>query len=116
MKIYFCPDCGAYDFGAGDLCVDCDEPIPYDNWTDVSEEELAELDYADEFDLPPGLPSWEYEVMRLDSVAEDDRQYYTMQLLNSMGDKGWELVSIGALGRNDDSQYGVFKRAWLEDF
>ena len=116
MKIYFCPDCGAYDFGAGDLCVDCDEPIPYDNWTDVSEEELAELDYADEFDLPPGLPSWEYEVMRLDTIAEDDRQHYTMQLLNSMGDKGWELVSIGALGRNDDSQYGVFKRAWLEDF
>ena len=116
MKIYFCPDCGAYDFGAGDLCVDCDEPIPHDNWTDVSEEELAELDYADEFDLPPGLPSWEYEVMRLDTIAEDDRQHYTIQLLNSMGDKGWELVSIGALGRNDDSQYGVFKRAWLEDF
>ena len=116
MKIYFCPECGAYDFGDGSVCVDCDEPIPTDSWADVSEEELAELDYAEEFELPPGLPSWEYEVIRLETVAEDGKQQYTMQMLNSMGDGGWELVSIGAIGRNDNRRYGVFKRAWLEDF
>ncbi len=116
MKIYFCPECGSYDLGDGSVCGDCDEPIPTDSWADLTEEEIADLDYAYGFELPPGLPSWEYEVVRLEVVAEDDRQQYTMRLLNSMGDKGWELVSIGALGRNDDRHYGVFKRAWLEDF
>ena len=91
MKIYFCPECGAYDFSDGSTCVDCDEPIPSDCWADVTEEEIAELDYAEEFELPPGLPSWEYEVVRLEKVAEDDKLKYTMHLLNSMGDKhrGW---------------------------
>ena len=116
MKIYFCPECGAYDFGAGDLCLDCDELIPSDSWADVSEEELAELSYAEEFELPPGLPSWEYEVMKLEPVSEDDKRQYMMRLLNSMGNNGWELVSIEASGRHNDKQYGVFKRAWVEDF
>ena len=116
MKIYFCPACGAYDFSDGSTCVDCNEPIPSDSWADVTEEEIAELDYAEEFELPLGLPSWEYEVVRLEAVAEDDRLQYTMHLLNSMGDKGWELVSIEGGGGRNERQYGVFKRAWLEDF
>ena len=116
MKIYFCPECGAYDFGEGEVCVDCDEPIPPDSWADLTEEELAALDFADEFELPPGLPSWEYEVITLTPVAEDDRRQYTMQLLNNMGDKGWELVSIEAAGGSSAKRYGVFKRAWIEDF
>ena len=115
MKIYFCPECGAYDFNDGNTCVDCNEPIPPDSWADVTQEEIAELDYAEEFELPPGLPSWEYEVIKLETVAEDDKLHYTMHLLNSMGDKGWELVSIEAGGGREDKQYGVFKRAWLED-
>ena len=85
MKIYFCPECGAYDFDEGEVCVDCEEPIPEDSWADVSEEELAELDYADEFELPPGLPSWEYEVVRLETIAEDDKQQFAMQLLKQDG-------------------------------
>ena len=55
MKIYFCPECGAYDFGDGSVCIDCDEPIPTDSWADLTEEELADLDYADEFELPPRI-------------------------------------------------------------
>ncbi len=116
MKIYFCPECGAYDFGEGEICIDCHEPIPLDSWADVSEEELGELEYAEEFELPPGMPSWEYEVVRLEIVAEDDKREYTSHLLNSMGSKGWELVSIEALGRSSNTRYGVFKRAWLEDY
>ena len=116
VKIFFCPECGAYDFDDGEVCIDCDEPIPADSWADVSEEELAELDYADEFELPPGLPSWEYEVVRLETIAEDDKQQFAMQLLNKMGSNGWELVSIEAVGQSNDRQYGVFKRAWVEDF
>ena len=116
MKIYFCPECGTYDFGDASVCVDCDEPIPADSWADISEDDLAELDYVEEFELPPGLPSWEYEVVRLEIVAEDDRREYTSHLLNSMGSRGWELVSIEAPGKGSDRHYGVFKRAWMEDF
>ena len=112
MKVYFCPECGAYDFGAGMVCEDCAEPIPTDGWIDLSEDELAELDYVEEFELPPGLPSWEYEVMRLEAVV-DDKLDYTTRLLNSMGSKGWELISIETLGKG--AHYGVFKRGWLED-
>ena len=62
------------------------------------------------------MPSWEYEVVNLEPVAEDDRLQYTTQLLNSMGEKGWELVSIEGPGRSGTRRYGVFKRAWIEDF
>lgn len=115
MKVYFCPECGAYDYGTESACCDCDEPIPSDGWSDVTEEELAELDYIEEFDLPPGLPSWEYEVIRIKTASEDDRLDYTLHMLNSMGDRGWELVNIVPLGNNADVNYGVFKRAWIED-
>ena len=33
-----------------------------------------------------------------------------------MGDRGWELVSIVPMGKNKATNYGVFKRAWMEDF
>lgn len=116
MKIFFCPECGAYDIGLGSVCADCEEPIPHDSWDDIAEDELAELDYIEEFELPPGLPSWEYEVIRLKAVAEDDRLDYTNHLLNTMGDRGWELVSIVPMGKNQSTNYGIFKRAWMEDF
>ena len=61
------------------------------------------------------MPSWEYEVVRLDSVAEGDKLHYTMHLLNSMGEKGWELVSIESGSSKGERQFGVFKREWLED-
>ena len=116
MKVYFCPECGTYDFGAGMVCEDCAEPISLDGWMELSEDELAEFDYVEEFELPPGLPSWEYEVIRLKAVAEDDKFDYTTRLLNSMGSKGWELVGIETLGKGEGAHYGVFKRGWLEDF
>lgn len=115
MKVYFCPECGAYDFGADTVFCDCEEPIPSDGWSDMTEEELAELDYIEEFELPPGLPSWEYEVVRIKTTSEDDRLDYTLHMLNSMGDRGWELVNIVPLGSNAAINYGVFKRAWIED-
>lgn len=115
MKIYFCPECGTYDIDSGTVCEDCDQPIPTDSWAELSDEDLAQLDYAEEFELPPGLPSWEYEVMRLKAVSEDERLDYTTHLLSHMGDKGWELISIVPMGESTGAHYGVFKRAWLED-
>ncbi len=113
MRIYFCPECGSYDFGSGATCVDCDEPVPPNSWTDVSDEDFAQLDYVEGFDLPLGLPCWEYEVVRLNATGNDGVSYIS-HLLNSMGDKGWELINIVPLG-GDGAQYGIFKRSWMED-
>lgn len=126
MKIYFCTECGAYDFVQTDVCSECQEPIPDDSWSDVSDEELTQLDYIEEFDAIEGLPAWEYEVIKLKSFteglvseeadAQEQTRVYTEHLLNRMGDKGWELVNIVPLGDKDGPRYGVFKRAWLEEF
>lgn len=131
MRIYFCPECGAYDFGQSDVCNECQEPIPEENWADVSDDDLTQLDYIEEFDMVGGLPSWEYEVIKLKAVSngleanqqvtEDQdiserTRVYNEHLLNRMGDKGWELVNIVPFGDKDGPRYGVFKRSWLEEF
>ena len=56
MKIYFCPECGAYDYNHGSVCVDCNEPIPPDSWADVSEEEIAELTMRKSLSCRQGFP------------------------------------------------------------
>ncbi len=74
------------------------------------------LEYIEEFDLPPGLPTWEYDVIRLKSDTEAGGLVYTSELLNRMGERGWELVSIVPLADKDGPRYGVFKRSWLSDY
>ena len=131
MKLYFCSECGAYDFGHADVCRECQEPISEDSWADVSDEDVTQLDYIEDFDTIEGLPTWEYEVIKLkapsdnhvdhgqgtDEVdASEQIRIYNEHLLNRMGSKGWELVEIVPLGDKDGPRYGVFKRAWLEEF
>ncbi|MDA0770654.1 MAG: hypothetical protein BZY79_03005 [SAR202 cluster bacterium Casp-Chloro-G4] len=126
MKLYFCSECGAYDFGNADLCLECQAPIPKDSWADVSDEDVTQLDYIEDFDPIEGLPTWEYEVIKLmghandqgpndDDILEQTR-IYNEHMLNRMGDKGWELVNIVPMGDKDGPRYGVFKRAWLDEF
>ena len=126
MKIYFCPECGAYEFSYTDVCHECQEPLPEDNWADVSDEDLTQLDYIEEFDTVDGVTGWEYEVIKLKSSSNgrgaDDQdvleqtRVYNEHLLNRMGDKGWELVNIVPMGDESGHGYGVFKRAWLDEF
>ena len=115
MKINFCPECGAYTMGSASACEECHSDLPEDGWAEVTEEELRQLEYIDELDLPPGLPSWEYDVVRLKSDAEPGGGNYTVELLNRMGEKGWELVNIVRLGDKDGPRYGGFKRSWSEE-
>jgi hypothetical protein len=116
MKIYFCPECGGYSIGPASHCDQCHAPLPEDSWADVSEEELTQLEYIDEFELPPSLPSWEYDVIRLRSGADDDSVRYSTQLLNRMGDSGWELVDIVSFEGENSPRFGVFKRSWIPDY
>ena len=116
MKIYFCPECGGYSLGPASHCDECQAPLPEDSWADVSEEELTQLDYIDDFELPPGLPSWEYDVIRLRSTADDDSVRYSTQVLNRMGESGWELVDIVSLEGENGPRFGVFKRSWIPDY
>ena len=115
MKIYFCQECGEYTLGPTFVCEGCHSNIPDDSWAEVTEEELSQLDYVNEFDFPPGLPSWEYDVVRLKSDSEAGGLNYTTELLNRMGEKGWELVNIVPLGVTEGPRYGVFKRSWGDD-
>ena len=116
MIIYFCSDCGAYSVGPASNCEECQAVLPDDNWTEINDEEFQQLEYIEEFDLPPGLPTWEYDVIRLKSDTEDGGLGYTSELLNRMGERGWELVSIVPLADKDGPRYGVFKRSWLSDY
>ena len=116
MIIYFCSDCGAYSVGPVSNCEECQAELPDDNWTEINDEEFRQLEYIDEFDLPPGLPTWEYDVIRLKSDAEAGGLEYTNELLNRMGERGWELVSIVPLADQDGPRYGVFKRSWISDY
>ena len=75
----------------------------------MTEEEVTQLEYVEEFDLTPGLPVWEYEVVKVKSDAEPGGFDYTTQLLNRMGENGWELVNITPLGDKDGPRYGVFQ-------
>ena len=116
MKIYFCPECTAYSLGPASVCDECQAELPEDSWSEVNEEELRQLDYVSEFELPPGLPSWEYDVVRLKSDGAGAGLSYSTELLKRMGDKGWELVSVVPLGDGDGPRYGVFKRSWGGDY
>ncbi len=112
IRIYFCPECGAYSMGESSTCEECQSDIPEDSWAEVSEEELRQLEYAEEFDYPTGMPSWEYEVLKIKADDEVSGLIYTTELLNLMGEKGWELVDIVSIGDKEDSRYGIFKRSW----
>ena len=112
MKIHYCRECGAYSIGPATVCDECRADLPEDSWAEVSEGEFRQLQYVDGFDMAPGLPAWEYEVVRLKSDSEAGGLNYTDDLLNRMGEKGWELVSIVPLGDRDGPRFGVFKRTW----
>lgn len=116
MKIYFCSECGSYSIGSASDCEECRAELSEDSWAEITDEELHTLEYIDEFDLPSGLPVWEYDVVRLKTAAEPGGLTFTSELLNRMGDKGWELVSIAPMGDKDGPRYGVFKRSWTGDY
>ena len=116
MRINFCPECGAYSVGPVLVCGECQADLPEESWAEITEEELHQLEYIDEFDLPPGLPRWEYDVVKLKSDADAGGVKYTSELLGRMGEKGWELVSVVPLGSGQGPRYGVFKRSWDGDY
>ena len=115
MKIYFCPECGGYSLGPASSCDECQSELPGDSWAEVTEEELQQLEYADDFILPSGLPSWEYDVIKFKTDLEEGGRVYTSNLLKRMGDKGWELVDITTLD-GQGNKYGIFKRAWDDEY
>ena len=115
MKIYFCPECGGYTLGPASSCDECQAELPSDSWADVTEEELQQLEYADDFVIPSGLPAWEYDVVKFKTDLEEGGPVYTSNLLKRMGDKGWELVDITTLD-GQGNKYGIFKRAWEEGY
>lgn len=116
MKIYFCPECGGYSLGPASHCDECQAPLPEDSWADVSEEELTQLEYIEDFELPPGLPTWEYDVVRLPSGNGDEGVRYSTQVLKRMGDSGWELVNILPVEGENGPNFGVFKRSWTSEY
>jgi hypothetical protein len=116
MRIYFCPECGSYSAYPGPFCDDCQAQIDEETWAEVTDEEIRQLDYIEEFDVSPGLPVWEYDVVKLKPDYEEGGLEYTTALLNRMGDKGWELVNVTPLGDQDGPRYGVFKRSWMSDY
>ncbi len=116
MKIYFCQECGAYTIGPAAVCEECQAELPSDGWAEVTEEELNQLEYIEDLELPPGIPTWEYDVIKLKSDAEPGGLQYTTEVLNRMGEKGWELVNIVPLGDKNGPRYGVFKRSWEGEF
>jgi hypothetical protein len=116
MRIFFCPECGAYSRVPASHCDECQAALPEDSWDEVTEEELHQLEHIHEHELPPGLPSWEYDVIKLRSGADGDGMVYNSEVLRGMGDKGWELVSILPPKDGETAQYGVFKRSWSPDY
>ena len=71
-------------------------------------------EYVEDFDLPHGGSTGEYDVVRLKTDTDEGGLRYTTSLLKRMGDKGWELVNITPLGDKDGPRYGIFKRMWDE--
>ena len=112
MRIYFCPECGGYSLGPATSCDECQTDLPEDSWAEITEEELQQLEYVEDFDLPHGISTWEYDVVRLKPDTEAGGLRYTTSLLKRMGDKGWELVNITPLGDENGPRYGIFKRIW----
>ena len=116
MKIFFCPECGGYSLGPASACDECQTPLPEDSWAEVTEEELQQLQYVDDFDLTSDIPAWEYDVVKLKTDESEGGINYTTILLKKMGDKGWELVNITPLGDGNGPRYGIFKRVWASKF
>ncbi len=115
MRIIFCSECGEYSLDPATKCDICDSSLPEDGWAEVSGEDLVQLEYVDGMEYESNLPIWEYEVIRLN--ANLDSVKYNTELLNRMGDAGWELVSVESSSDSAAARYGIFKRAWLpEDF
>ena len=115
MRIIFCSECGEYSLDPATKCDICDSSLPEDGWAEVSGEDLVQLDYVDGMEYESHLPIWEYEVIKLNTRA--DAVKYNTELLNRMGDAGWELVSVEPSSDSDSVRFGIFKRAWLpEDF
>ncbi len=110
MRIIFCSECGEYSLDPATKCDICDSSLPKDGWAEVSGEDLVQLDYVDDMEYEPNLPIWEYEVIKFNPNSESVA--YNMELLNRMGDAGWELVSVES---SSETRYGIFKRAWLPD-
>ena len=113
MKIFFCPECGGYSLGPASSCDECQADLPEDSWAEVTEEELQQLQYVEDFHLPTGTPMWEYDVIKLQSDDSDEGSIiYTTTLLKKMGDAGWELIEITSFSKNSNYKYAVFKRSW----
>ena len=112
MKIYFCPDCGGYTLGPASACDECQRPLPEDSWAEVTEEELQQLEYAEDFDIPSTVSAWEYDVVKLKSDSDSGGVDYSTAVLKGMGEKGLELVNITPLGSSDEPRYGIFKRGY----
>ena len=113
MKIFFCPECGGYSLGPASSCDECQAGLPEDSWAEVTEEELQQLQYVEDFHLPEGTPVWEYDVIKLKADDSDERTIsYTTALLKKMGDTGWELIDITSFSNKSDYKYAVFKRLW----
>ena len=113
MRIIFCSECGEYSLDPATECDICDSALTEDGWAEVSGEDLVQLDYVDSMEYEPNLPIWEYEVVKLNSNPNAVK--YNTELLNRMGDAGWELVSVESSSASSEARYGIFKRAWLPE-
>jgi len=116
MRIYFCPECGGYSLGPASQCDECQAVLPEDSWADISEEELSQLEYIEDLELPPGMPTWEYEVVKLSTASGVNGISYSTGVLKRMGEKGWELINILPGEDSGVLRYGVFKRSWAPDY
>ena len=113
MKIFFCSDCGGYTLWPSKICDECPTALQQDSWVEITEEELQQLEYMNDFDLPENMPTWEYEVIKLKSEYEESSLQYIETSLKIMGSQGWELVKITSIDNTTDS-FGIFKRMWEE--
>ena len=114
MKIFFCPECGGYSLWPSEVCDECLAKVPADSCVEITEEELQQLEYIDEFEPGENIPTWEYEVLKLKSDSLESSREYNKTLLNGMGEKGWELVRITSMGDSKSDNFGVFKRSWSD--
>ncbi|MCH2310834.1 MAG: DUF4177 domain-containing protein, partial [SAR202 cluster bacterium] len=97
-----------------EVCDECLAKLPPDSWVEITEEELQQLEYIDDFEPREDIPTWEYEVLKLKSDSIESVVEYNKTLLNGMGEKGWELVRITSMGDSESDSFGVFKRSWSD--
>ena len=115
MRMYFCPDCGAYEVGNTEICNECSIPIPDDNKIELQDEDIVQIDFIDGLDTQPDVPACEYEVIRLKPNESEASRLLLENILNNMGDKGWELVNLVSHSNQERPLFGVFKRPWFGD-